>query len=59
MIYNGTLNDYGEICNSCTAYIVFLVIFFTISISISNVFIYFYWYLNRRCIETTTYWIYK
>ena len=28
MIYNGALNDYGNICNSFTAYIVELVIFF-------------------------------
>ena len=27
MIYYGTLNDYGKICNSCTVYIVLLVIF--------------------------------
>ena len=26
MIYNGTLNDYGNICNSCTVYIVLFVI---------------------------------
>ena len=27
MIYNGTLNYYRKICNSCTIYIVLLVIF--------------------------------
>ena len=59
MIYNGTLNDYGEICNSCTVYIVLLVIFFKLSISISSVFIYFHWYLKRRYIETTVYETYK
>ena len=32
VIYNGTLNDYGKICNSCTVYIVLLVTFFIISI---------------------------
>ena len=47
MIYNDTLNDYEKICNSYTVYIVLLVIFFIISVSISSVFIYFYWYLKR------------
>ena len=28
MIYNKTLNDYKNICNSCTIYIVFFVIAF-------------------------------
>ena len=60
MIYNGTvnpipLNDYGKICNSFTVYIVLLLIFFIMSISISSVFIYFQWYLKRRYIETTIY----
>ena len=47
MIYNGTLNDYGTICNSCSVYIVLLAIFFLISITISNVFSYFHWYLKN------------
>ena len=34
MIYNGTLNGYENICNSCTVHIVLLIIFFMISISI-------------------------
>ena len=42
IIYNGTLNVSGNICNSCTVYIVSLVILFIISLSISNVFIYFH-----------------
>ena len=41
MIYNG--NNYGEVRDSCTIYIVFLVILLVISISISSVFIYFHW----------------
>ena len=46
VIYNSTvnaipLNDYRKI-NSCTVYIVLLIIFFIISISISSVFIYFH-----------------
>ena len=60
MIYSDPLNaipfnDYGKICNSCTVYIVLLVIFFIVSISISSVFIYFHWYLKRRYTETTIY----
>ena len=43
MIYNSTLNDYEKICNSCIVYILLFVIFFIISISVSNIFIYFYW----------------
>ena len=42
MIYNDTSKDYEKICNSCTAYISLLVIFFIISKSISMVFIYFH-----------------
>ena len=55
MIYNNTLNDYGKISNSCTAYIVLLVIFLMISISINRIFIYFNWYLKRRYIEAIIY----
>ena len=43
MIYNSTLNDYEKICNSCTVYIVLIVIFFMINIiSICSIFIYFH-----------------
>ena len=31
MIYNGTVNDYEKVCNSCTMYIVLFVIFLIIS----------------------------
>ena len=55
IIYNGTLNNYGKICNSCTVYIALLAIFFIVIISISSAFIYFHWYLKRRYIETTIY----
>ena len=51
MIYNSNINDFKKICNSCIVYIL-LVIFF-ISISISIVFIYFHWYLTRKYTETT------
>ena len=37
---------YEKVSNSCTKYIVLLVIFFIISTSISSVFIYFHWYLK-------------
>ena len=42
-----TLNEYKNVCGSCIIYIVFLVIFLIISISISSVFIYFHWYLKK------------
>ena len=62
MVYNSTLNvipldEYGKIYNSCVVYIILLIIFFILSISISSVFIHFYWYLKRRCTETTIYWM--
>ena len=47
MIYNGTVNDYGNVCNSCAIYIVLFVIFLLISIRISGAFIYFHWYLKK------------
>ena len=40
------LNDYEKIGGSCRVYISLLTIFFMISIRISSVFIYFYWYLK-------------
>ena len=43
-----TLNDYGNVCNSCTVYIVFIVIFLITSIIISSAFIYFRWYFNKK-----------
>ena len=51
MIYNGTLNaiplnDYRKICNSCTVYIILLAIFFIISISISSIFIYTWYFIG-------------
>ena len=45
MIYNKSLN--AIVCNSCTIYIVLIVIFVIISINISSVFIYFHCYLKR------------
>ena len=41
MIYNGTLNEYGNVCNSCTIYIVLFVIAFLIIIGISRAYFYF------------------
>ena len=43
MIYN----DYGEVCNSCTIYIVLLAIILIISKSISSAFFNFHWYLKK------------
>ena len=47
LIYNRTLNDYGNVCNSCTIYIVLLAILLIINIGISCAFIYFLWYLKE------------
>ena len=64
MIYD----DYGNVCNSCTIYIISFVIVFLIIITISGAFIYFYWYLKKSNIgvtninantETKIYWKYK
>ena len=44
---NVTLNKYKNICRSFTIYIIFLVVFLIISISISSVFLYFYCYLKK------------
>ena len=62
IIYNSTLNaiplnDYGKIYNPCTLWIVLLIIFFIISVSVSSIFIYFHWCLKRRYTETTIYWM--
>ena len=42
LIYNRTLNVYGNVCNSCTICTVLSVMLFIISISISSVSIYFH-----------------
>ena len=39
--HNVTLNDYGRVCNSCTIYIVLLVIAFLIMINIRVHFVIF------------------
>ena len=49
MIYD----DYGNVCNSCTIYIILFVIAFLIIITISGAFIYFYWYLKKSNIGVT------
>ena len=53
MIYNGTLSDYENVCNSCTIYIVLIVIVFLIIIDISSAFIYFHWYLKKSSTNIT------
>ena len=47
MIYYATLNDYENVCGSCTVYIVLFVIAFLIIIGISSAFIYYHWYLKN------------
>ena len=47
MIYNTTLIDYGNVCNSCTIYIELLVVPFLIITGISSAFLYFHWYLKK------------
>ena len=58
MIYNGSvnaipLNDKKKVCDSCTIYVVLLIIFLLVSISISSAFIYFHWYLKKDNIHVT------
>ena len=47
LIYNAILNNYGNISNSCTVYVILLVIFFIISIGISSAYFYIHWYLKK------------
>ena len=46
MICEGSLNNYRNVCNSCTTYILLFIIFSISSLTISNVFVYFYWHLK-------------
>ena len=48
MIYNSTLNDYERVCNSCTMYIVLLVIDFLIIIGTTSVIFLFLLVLKRK-----------
>ena len=43
MIYN----DYENVCDFCTIYVVLFVIAFLIIVTISSTYFYFYWYLKR------------
>ena len=45
-IYNANLNGYERVCNSCTVYIVLLVIVFSIINGVRSVFFNFHWYLK-------------
>ena len=57
-------NDYGNVCNSCTIYIVLFAIAFSIIIGISSAYFYFHWYLKKDMTrvkfgtntQTTIYW---
>ena len=44
-----TPNDYGNVCNSCTIYIVLFAIAFLIIIGINSAYFYFHWYLKKYC----------
>ena len=50
MIHNRPLNDYGNLCKSCTIYIVLLIIIFIIIIGISSAFFYFDWLKKKNII---------
>ena len=54
MIHNVTLNDHRKVCNSCTIYIVLLVIALLIIIGINSAFIYFHWHLKRDSTNSIT-----
>ena len=64
--HSNETNDYEKICSFYSVYIVLLVTFFILSISISSVFIYFHWYLKKGSTgvtninpstKTVTYWM--
>ena len=55
MIYNGAVNHYEKVCNSCTIYIVLFVISFLIIIGIGGTYFYFHLYLKEGNIETAIY----
>ena len=50
MIYNGTVNDHGNVCDFCTVYIVLFVIANLIIIGISSAYFYFHWSLKKDVI---------
>ena len=65
-LFSNEISDYEKICSSCSVYIILLVTFFILSISISSVFIFFHWYLKKNntgvthinpWTETVTYWM--
>ena len=41
------INDYEKLSNSCSVYLVLLMVFFILSMSISSIFIYYHWYLKK------------
>ena len=46
-LHSNEINDYEKVCSSFSVYIVFLVMFFILSISVSSIFVYFHWYLKK------------
>ena len=59
MIYNMTLNDYGKVCNSCTIYIVLLIITSITFTSIGRVNIYFYLHTIKKLFNKLPYYVYN
>ena len=49
------LNDYGNVCNSCTIYIVIFVIALLIIIDICTAYFHFHWSLKRDNTSLNTY----
>ena len=49
-------NDCGNLCNSCTVYIVLFAISFLMIIGISSAYFYFYWYIKKDviCVKFNT-----
>ena len=65
-LHSNKMNDYEKTWSSCSVYIVLLVIFFILSISIRSIFIYFHWHLKKSnagvtninsSTETVIYWM--
>ena len=61
MIYNETLNtvplnNYKNVCGSCTLYIVLFAVFLVTSTVISTILTYFYWYSKKNI--TNVYYYY-
>ena len=47
-MYNKTLSIDSNDCPSRTLYVVLFIVFLSISVAISGVFVYFHWYKNKQ-----------